>query len=625
MLPNQQGPFEFEIQAPTTVGTDTLQWQMLEVGTDWFGTETDAEQPEQRDMSHPITTLGDRFVVDDLNASSPEEFVMRGFNYLPYYDFEVSPPPTGSPQAATWRHYKEETTEREFRDMARLGANTVRFWAPDEYLELDDPALTEEQARSRLNHALDTAYRNGLRTVLSMPVNRQLIIDTHCQPGGNELCYRNVIGRPAVLFYEDDFRDTIVARNLEVLDDLEVLDTVEPRVFAIEFWQEPSTGDLAERRKLSPSREWHEAVVETYCDPLTTTCCLPTDPGCDVSATLANAFAANNWDHSAATTCGEPTLPGDTTYLCAPDDGELCSGNAQSSWAKMTADYRRFVDARAYDAYAYAIDELDQFISAREAAAAPGAVVQKPMVTLGFASQFARGAVQHEDLCGDRGYFFDPPSFTDLFDYASIHLYPWSDLSRPFVDAVADESLADFEPEKRYHQMRFLLDYIRAGRPVVMEEVGYNTCKNSPVEVILGNGEPGAEAGGCTILDARDPIQQEVWTFEAENLASVQANGALYWAYRDRIDRGQWGAKRLDDTEKPVYQVIPQLMQTLQDGRDMPTASRGCLVVDPYAVPNWNHSLMKGFDAYLALADDGTGTYGHVEVRVDACSFGGAP
>ncbi|MEM6795420.1 MAG: hypothetical protein AAF725_15690, partial [Acidobacteriota bacterium] len=657
VLPNQNVTFEFSVFPdaavdPTTVDYSAMQWRMLDSklnnpsGIGRFGETSPAYDPAVRDMRYRITTQGDLFIHDDPNASTAREYVMRGFNYLPFYDFDGAAPLAISAQNNAWTRYSEEVTEREFREMAALGANTVRFWAPNEYLG-NNPgtSVTQTEACTRLDHALDSAYRNGLRVVLSLPVNQRLIFQENCPTGSTELCDRNMgsVAKVSTLFFEDGFRTSTIDGGLQILEDCSVLQNADtssrpPRLFALEFWQEPSGGDNNDRRNLSPAREWHEYVVDTHCVPDSQNpnkCCLPSDPTCDVPGALADAFGSSVWDYSQAIDCGNPQgTPGLETYLCPPDGEELCTGDSSAAWREMTEEYRRFVDDRAHDAYADALTGLDGLM---DDLGLPTA--ERPMVTLGFASLFARSDSDHERLCGGdeavapppgssappnagRGYFLDPRFGEDLFDYASIHLYPWSDLSVDFNAATSstDPDVIALAPADRYHQMRYLLDYVRTDRPVVMEETGYNTCNGSDFEAIRSNGGAVGNPSGCVTPDARDLVQEEVWQKEAESLAQVQANGALFWVFRDRVDRAHWGARRLDDTEKPVYDDIPQILLDLEAGRDLPTNFVGCLAVDPYALPNWNASLMESFGDYLTEASL-VGGYGPVEIRIapDAC------
>ena len=126
--------------------------------------------------------------------------------------------------------------------------------------------------------------------------------------------------------------------------------------------------------------------------------------------------------------------------------------------------------------------------------------------------------------------------------------------------------------------------------------------------------DPGNEpdAASCTL---RDGVQAEVWKLVAENIAQIQANGGLFWAYSDRADRGHWGAVRLDGTSKPVHDDFEMLMDTLESSRDLSPLPLGCLEVKPYSQPNFYASLMESYDDYLSLATDGD-SHGHVDVRL---------
>lgn len=531
VLPNQRVTFELTVDPGSVVPGGTqppLQWRMAKSGQG-FGESTPDADPEVRDMSNRIEVSGDSFL------DGTAEYVMRGFNYLPYYDYFSLTPPLGSPQENAWRQYDEAVADREFRDMARLGANTVRFWTSDEFLETGDPS-DEVEACGSLEHALDTAYRNGIRAVLSFPINRDLLLQEFCP---STLCGFNAIGKVTTLFYDDhvqdpldpnsrqNVRDFVIARNLDVLRKCDVLTSDRPRLFAVEFWQEPETGGTAERRNWLASRAWHGAVVDKHCvdgpgvdcsiDPLTAT------PSA-VAATLANAFTM--WDYTPSITCGEPR-DGETVgaFLCAPDGDELCTGDDASDWTPMVREYRAFVDDRAAAAYRAVKDGLraleDELLLTDD---------EETLLTLGFASIFARDNSTQEQRCketqGDgRGYFLDPRLGIGIVDYASIHFYPWSDLAVPFDDAVDDSTLDHLEPQNRYHQFRFALDYIRAGRPVVVEEMGYNTCNTSSIPSVGLDHRPfGNPQGDCA---TRLEVQREVWDLEAENLAKIQTNGGL--------------------------------------------------------------------------------------------------
>ena len=627
VLPNQLVDFEFDITAPADI-TDPavlpLRWKMLQSGgAGWFGGVSPSELPNERDMSNRITVSGDSFM------DGTTEYVVRGFNYLPFYDyFGEGVDYTGLPQENAWRRYDEATTRREMRDMASLGANTVRFWAADEYLEnLTLPGCTE------LESALDLAYRHGLRTVLTFPINRDLLVEEFC-PDTNDPTRCVNIGRVTKLFNDEPVRDFMIDQHIQVLKDCGLLTPGDRRLFAVEFWQEPHTGSESVRHADDSAKAWHEYVVDKYCDPNNpagTDCtCDPSDATCDVEAQLQPAF--DEWSYDGDIKCG-PELAGTTcalndptcrrTYLCPPDDEELCTGTSASAWIDMTKEYRRVIDFQAFTAYEDAIDTLRA-----EEDLAGFASNEDILVTLGFTHLLPRHPrvpvgesipPGQEELCTGspgregRGYDLDPRLGVDLFDYASLHLYPWNDIDVKFDVATVDSDYTSREPEKRYHQLRFALDYVRDGRPVVLEETGYNTCNDSSIPAVNLNGNPVNNPTG--VCSDRATAHGDVWNLVAQNAAQIQANGALYWVYSDRADRAQWGAVRLDGTEKPVYADIPGLMEDLSDGRNLSPVPRACLQVKQYRHPSLYDSLMSFYNDYLSAAYDSVADdYGHVEI-----------
>lgn len=598
VAPGQEVTFNLQIKAPVSAPFRSLTWRMLKVGQGRFGDSTPATLPQERDMSHRIRVVGDRFLDGDV------EMVVRGFNHLPGVEAGGSAGSTYLTQDLVWLHYDPVAVGQELRAQARLGANVVRLWAPAAILDPTDPASVE-QICGRFDHYLDEAYKNGIRVALTLHKSNGFSNEIWAEfcPGQGDFCSRNHPGFFYSLMFSEPLRAWTSRRNLDNLAACGVLADPRPRIFSIELWNEPNAGD-ARSSTAPPSsftgrqallEAWHTWVLARF-------------------GTLSQAMV--HWGYKPQLTCGA-----DANLLCSPSDIELCcdpeelgdpslpapnnyscipSTTKAGPWKYFALDYRTFLHERLRLVLQNSLAELRAF------EASQGIPAQDRHLTrLSLPSIFASNRAQYDSACKSGVHAPDPWVVDGLTDYRSTHLYPWNDTLQDYRFITA----ASLDPQpwglegagQRYHQIRMMLDNLRGDQPVVLEESGYTElCVDQMA------------SPGTISCAEREEIQREIFTRTVAAVAASRANGLLFWHFAADTS----GVLRDDLEPRLVYADLPTLFAELEAGRLGSPASPSPppMLVDPCVSNNWGRALMRHFDDYLAAASDGQGGWRPVPI-----------
>lgn len=595
VAPGQEVTFNLQIKAPTSAPFRSLTWRMLKVGQGRFGDSTPATWPQERDMSHRIRVVGDRFFDGNL------ELVVRGFNHLPRIDLGGGPYLT---QDLVWLNYDPFAVGKELRDQARLGANVVRLWAPAAILDLDDPAKVT-QICGHFDHYLDEAYKNGIRVALTLHKSNGFsseIWSDFC-PSQGDFCSRNHPGYFYALMFSEPLRAWTSRRNLDTLEACGVLADPRPRLFSIEPWNEPSAGEARSAAAPPATFTGRQALLEAW------QAWVLARYGTLSQATLY-------WGYKPSLTCGV-----EANLLCSPSDLELCcdpdelgdptfpepntyscisSTTKVGPWKTFALDYRIFLQEKLRAVLQLTLDELRAFEAAHGIPA-----TDRHLTRLALPAFFASNRAQYDQACKNGVHGTDPWVVEGLTDYRSVHLYPWNDalqgLSFATATALAPEPWGLEGAGQRYHQIRMLLDYVRGDQPIVLEETGYTG--------LCLDGAPPVGGGTCS---EREAIQQEVFERTVGAVAESSGNGLLFWQFAADSS----GVLRDDLQPRPVVGDLPGLFATLAGGRSQPAATSPAAVlpVDPCVSNNWGRALMRHFDDYLAAASDGQGGWRPVQI-----------
>ena len=359
-------------------------------------------------------------------------------------------------------------------------------------------------------------------------------------------------------YFNDEFRALLIKRITNLIIKCNFANN--PDIAAYSIRQEPFFGDYNHRNVGRALNIYPYSPEKTWNDWV-------------ISKYGSYDNATKIWNFQSRKNCGYAK-----NLICPPNDTELCTDDP---WINMSIDYWNFVNYLANKTHTEIISEIRKVDSNH--------LITQSLNGALTSYEFGEGGI----VSNCKNAVLDPRITSKNFDFTSIDLY------------AIPKNVCELPSEDIFKRVEYDIAYAYIGKPIVLTEFGYPTC-------IFSNGTN------------TDSVQKGA--YEKTMLAAmknIKVNGLIGWLWRSCYEKGdihQYGIKRVDDSNRPVYDLISPYKQIFENAeKKEPTHT---MLINRNAHANPYASLTDRKDKFMQLRNDGyiVGILTCDEITKEQCS-----